>query len=1047
MKPLKIVMSAFGPYANKVELDFSSFGGQGVFLITGDTGAGKTTIFDAIAFALYGLASGMVRGVETLRSDFAEPGVKTYVELSFLHQRKLYTITRNPRYERPKKNGEGTTRENADAVLQLPNGDIVTGSKEVTGRIEEIMGINYVQFKQITMIAQGEFLQLLLADSKTRGDIFRRIFNTELYQNTQRMLKEKEKEAKRRCEQTKQGILQYMTGIMLGDKEGYPCLLEKGQPESIYRLEEITEELQSLILEDQTLLRDNKSKLQQLEQQLQKQIHEITQAEYTNKAIGEFSEVQKRMEALEAQKQEWQEKKEWISDLEKALLRVAPLEKEFQREKKNQEELKDAIVLQETERKTRAEELERLREVYQQECSRDGEREKLAYAIENLTTTLSRYERLEAGEREVQTMESRQKALESQLEAYEQQQLSLVGQKNALAGELEELAEVELLLAEVSGEERELELQREKLLYWQECILQTGKLREESAALQQRFLKSDSDYEKVSQLYGEMETAFFREQAGILASDLQEGAPCPVCGSREHPRKAKPAAAAPTEAELQREKKKCQEAGEQRKLLSQESASKLTEFQLSGKQLMDKAAELFPGKNIENTLQAFRETAEKALQLVKENLQIKKKEWLLLGKKQERKKQVKIQLDGIEESMEHNREQINQTEKENQVLAQSLSGRRGELQSQREGLDYANKKMAEAAIEEWTHKCNKMKADRKRTEEEFYARESSLKSCERLLVDQKRRLEEGTAAKQKAEAFFTEQLQSCGFTQERYEQLIQTRAQLEELRLEQENYRQEVKETKQRSERLQLEIAGKESQNITRLLEEKAETEEQKRQLNDEIQVVVTRLGMNEPTQKQLVKQKEEAKEQQDQYLLLSNLSRTANGELSGREKLAFEQYVQASYFEQILSQANKRLKIMTNGRFALLRRENPEDLRSQTGLEMNVLDQYTGRIRSVKSLSGGESFKASLSLALGLSQVIQSYAGGVEVDTLFIDEGFGALDAESLEQAVQTLAGLTDGNRMVGIISHVAELKERIDRQIIVTKSPTGSMVSLKNS
>ena len=270
MKPLKIVMSAFCPYAERTELDLAAFGDQGLFLITGDTGAGKTTIFDAIAFALFGEASGSTRTVDTLRSDFAEPGTKTYVELTFLHKNKIYTITRNPRYERPKKSGEGVTTENAEAMLQLPNGDVITGYRDVTGKIVDLLGINYRQFKQIAMIAQGEFLQLLLADSKERGDIFRRVFNTNLYQIAQRLLKDGEREAKKRCESIEQSILQYISGIACPESEqGRSCL------KSLARLPYIMGyivSLQALIVSDITNRDRLKKQTGKLDKELVSQI-------------------------------------------------------------------------------------------------------------------------------------------------------------------------------------------------------------------------------------------------------------------------------------------------------------------------------------------------------------------------------------------------------------------------------------------------------------------------------------------------------------------------------------------------------------------------------------------------------------------------------------------------------------------------------------------------------------------------------------------------------------------------------------------------------
>lgn len=304
MKPLKVVMSAFCPYAGRTELDLSAFGGQGLFLITGDTGAGKTTIFDAVAFALFGEASGCTRTADTLRSDFAEPNTKTYVELTFLHKDKIYFITRNPRYERPKKSGDGVTIENSDATLQLPDGDVITGYRDVTAKIVELLGINYRQFKQIAMIAQGEFLQLLLADSKERGDIFRRVFNTDLYQTTQRLLKDSEHESKKRCESIEQSILQYISGIACPESEQGQILSAKIGTVTIHTAEDILTELQALITAD-TTLRDNlKQQADKLDKDLAAQIAIITQAQYINQAFADLKIAQEKQKSLTERQRE-----------------------------------------------------------------------------------------------------------------------------------------------------------------------------------------------------------------------------------------------------------------------------------------------------------------------------------------------------------------------------------------------------------------------------------------------------------------------------------------------------------------------------------------------------------------------------------------------------------------------------------------------------------------------------------------------------------------------------------------------------------------------
>lgn len=348
-------------------------------------------------------------------------------------------------------------------------------------------------------------------------------------------------------------------------------------------------------------------------------------------------------------------------------------------------------------------------------------------------------------------------------------------------------------------------------------------------------------------------------------------------------------------------------------------------------------------------------------------------------------------------------------------------------------------------VEALTSKLKALKDAFRLAEETYHRLKNKLDSSQSLLGDLNKRKALAAQARQQAFTAFLNKMSECGFSdEESYRSCLKTEEEISGLRHSIQEYQKEVQAVERDLQRLISETENKQKQNMEALEAVKQRLEHEKKQLDESVKALTMRLGANEPIAKALAKAISRAAACRKEYLLLSNLSKTANGELAGRQKLAFEQYVQASYFNHIIIEANKRLKIMTNNRYELLRREDAANLHSQTGLEIDVLDHYTGRIRSVKSLSGGESFKASLSLALGLSDVIQSFAGGIEIDTLFIDEGFGALDAESLEQAIQTLAGLTEGNRLVGIISHVGELKERIDRQVVIKKSNTGSSIHI---
>jgi len=1043
MKPLNVVLSAFGPYATRTELSLEQFGGQGLFLITGDTGAGKTIIFDAIAFALFGEASGSIRSVDTLRSDFADPNAKTYVELVFSHKGKQYSITRNPRYERPKKSGEGFTAENADATLTLPNGDIISGYKDATAKIVDLLGITYRQFKQIAMIAQGEFLQLLLADSKERGDIFRRVFNTELYQIAQRLLKDGEREAKRRCENSEHSILQYIAGIACPEDEQGQILSAQINDASIYIATDILSLLQSLIVRDSEQRDESKQQSDKLEKAIAAQIALITKAQYVNKAFADLESAKQKHKELIDITDEITEQKKILSNAEKALYTVRPLEISYLREKQSEQELTQSIEKLDATVSVQSQEVQTLRAAYLTEQQKESEREKLSASIDRLTKAIPQYDAVERLAQDKQQLSVEQAALMEAIEKLRQQKDAMLTQKATASEELEQLADVEISLSACEQETERLEKAETGILRLQARIQQILTLQNEYGQLQERFLDVEVAFNKINAEYIQKESAFFREQAGILASTLQDGAPCPVCGSTAHPNKAVLSSDAPSEAELQKAKQESERCRRNMQDASEKAAAKDAETKSAKEYLFQSAKDYFPETTIPCAQEQILELAGKALKECKQKKQENADAQQRLWEQATRKKQCKEQLASLEQSLKDNEVMTAQNEQRKNEISSELASKTGELTTLQSSLDYPTRNHALENIGTWSENLRLLKESLQKAEEAYHASQNKLEGNRTLLGDQRERLSAALQKKEQAFASYTEKLAACDFSdEETYHNALKTEQKMKDGKLVIEQYQDAVKSSEQDLLRLSKEIEDKEPQDMEQLETVKQKLEAEKFQIDESAQNVITRLGTNEPIATALHKVIIDQQTYQAEYLLVSNLSKTANGELSGKQKLAFEQYVQASYFNQILTEANKRLKLMTNGRFELFRREEAVDYRSQTGLEIDVLDHYTGRLRSVKSLSGGESFKASLALALGLSDVIQSYAGGIEIDTLFIDEGFGALDAESLEQAIQTLIGLSSGNRLVGIISHVSELKERIDRQIVVQKSSSGSII-----
>ncbi|NTW05828.1 MAG: SMC family ATPase [Peptococcaceae bacterium] len=995
---------------------------------------------------MYGEASGSTRTVDTLRSDFSDPGTKTYVELIFSHKAKVYSLTRNPRYERPKKSGEGVTTENADAVLKLPDGDIITGFRDVAGKIIELLGINYKQFKQIGMIAQGEFLQLLLADSKERGEIFRRVFGTELYQTAQRLLKDLERDAKRRCDDTEKSIIQYLNGISCSEDEGGQQLSIKLENATIYSTEEIYSQLQASIIADNAYLDKQKQQLETLDRTLAGEIAKLTQAQAINQLFSSLEAAQEKKNILSEGLAEHKRQKEILQGAEQALYKVFPLEKDFLREQKAEQDLLQGIADLERQIEISTEKLKAVQETYQLEKEKAPEREIITSAIDRIAKMLPQYDLAEEVKEALNQLSAMQAKVLAELEVLQQQKTTLIFSKKKISEELEQLDDLELKMADCEQESNRIFSLQTELENLKSSHDKLMAMEDERDRLQSSFSKAEASFNSDNSVYTEKEQAFFRGQAGLMARELQDGKPCPVCGSAVHPCKAQSSVDAPSEAELHKLKHKAELSRQELQQLSENIAVRLAEIRQMKEQLDNLSSSHFPKVEKDILLIQLPELIKEALVDCLQNKERNHAQSSELKGQAKKKAQGKEQLISLERDIVDNEALIiSQIQVKDNMLS-DIASKTGELKSLQVSLDYEDRHKALTAIEKGKLELVELKEALQQAESAFHILQTKVNSDLALLSDQKTRYLQAEELKNQAHLVYLEKLAECGFGDEdSYHKAIKLQSEIDALKISLQEYQDSVKAVEQDFQRLLRETAGKEKQDIAELEARKQQLDREKLELDEVIRRHLLRLGTNEPIEKALGKAWIDFSSLQREYLLLNNLSKTANGELVGKQKLAFEQYVQAAYFLRVLTEANKRLRVMTNSRYELLHRADGADIRSQTGLEIDVLDHYTGRVRSVKSLSGGESFKASLSLALGLSDVIQSHAGGVEIDTLFIDEGFGALDSESLEQAIQTLAGLTAGNRLVGIISHVGELRERIDRQVIIRKTHQGSSVSSK--
>jgi len=910
MRPLKLTIAGFGPYAGVQELDFEQLGRSGLYLITGDTGAGKTTIFDAITFALFGTASGTSREAGMLRSKYAKPDQPTYVELTFSYNGKEYTVRRNPEYERAKARSTGTTKQLADAQLTYPDGRVITRVREVDRAVSSIIALNREQFAQVAMISQGDFRKLLQADTRERQRIFRDIFSTGLYVTLQEELKSRTSQLLKEREHAGASIRQYVDGIVCGEDSLFVPDVKKA------RAGEMPVEAVAALIE-----------------------HLLKEDTKTQEALGgQLSLVQARIEQTAAQlagASARQTAQKALAENERAEIQASA----------QMESVQAALA--------RAQET-------------IDEQEQLRAQIAGLELLLPTYDELEVRTAEIGRKEKQQEACLRRLEAARESSTLLTGQIEALKAERKELERVGEEKERILAGKKALEEQRAKL---RELYTALDRLDRQKQALEEKkaqYAAAQEKSQRLRRIYDEMNRAFLDEQAGVMAASLAPGMPCPVCGSTEHPHPAMLSDHAPTEADVKKAKRESETAQAET-----EAASRAAGAQRG---VVETAEE-----SLRRELDAQGIALDQAQDVVRSRGmalkgEIQKLEAQLCSAEQKEKRLA--QLDGLIPQREAALAAANgETAGANEQIA-ALAASVLELSRQiagiREKLPHADKREAQA-------------------------QQAQLKGRLQALQD-------AMKAAQDADSACRERLSAIRAA------MAQLRRQLEE----------------------------GEDADIAALEKAKEELDRTRNSLLGRQREIHARLTANASAQRSIAEKAKLLSGLDERYAWMKALSETANGSIAGKDKVMLETYIQTTYFDRILERANLRLRKMSGGQYDLKRRRSAGNRMSQSGLELDIIDHINTTERSVNTLSGGEAFLASLALALGLSDEVQA-STGIRLDTLFVDEGFGSLDSEALSKAYQALAGLTEGNRLVGIISHVTELKERIDKQIVVTKDRTG--------
>ena len=924
MKPLKLTMSAFGSYAGKNVIDFTGQQ-QGIFLITGDTGAGKTTIFDAITYALYNQTSGGERNGNMMRSQYARPETETYVELEFLYRGQTYRVRRNPDYKITKTLKNGKIREQKvphSVELTLPDGTVFPEKKNATdAKIIEILGLTADQFSQIVMIAQGDFLKLLYTKSDERKMIFSKLFRTDIYWKIQENLRRKSMEMDERIQENDRAFEQEKSRIMpLPESEEIP-------------LDELVERLRERLkdaLKEQNLRRANVEELNK----------KITKYEEINKLFVSLEKIRQTGRELEARQAESKERRQQIENARKAD-KVLVAEQQNLRQQQAVEQSAQAIA-------------------------KMGET--LADDQEMFETLKTQLQEAEAKQkREAADTQKKMLALEQSFPSYEalQNARSEEQQAKKVWEDLRKTSE-ESFHKKAAGIAALKEQQKR-----QEQIVEQTKKNWEQTSL------SASESAKH---YEHMYEAFLKEQAGILAENLSAGCPCPVCGSTVHPDPAKLSDHAVTELEVEQAKKTRAAAEEKRDLAYAAFEAEKTEKQKLAQAVEKEEADFVLAQTIAK--QQRKEAEQNYVSLQKTAEQIREK--LVYPSLAEAKKQyaaMQKALEAAEQEMERKRQKVSE-------LAEAMNTLKGQ-------------KLAE---------------------------EENQKTAKKLAV--------------KTEKEYAKLLEKSGFiSEETYHLAILPERSRSKLEREEKEYESQCLRQQSEQKLLEKQVSGKTYTDTTELNEQLKVEKQALKEAEKTYMELHTAYENDRSVLQNCAVYLEKGKKLESEDQVIKSLSKTANGRLSGSAKIDFETYIQRQYFKQIIHEANKRLLTMSNHQFILkLKEEANTGRKTNEGLDLSVYSLVTDSERDVKTLSGGESFLAVLAMALGLSDIVERSAGAIHPDMMFIDEGFGSLDAQSRQQAIEVLGELAGDSRMVGIISHVTELKEQIDHKLVVSRTDKGS-------
>ena len=1037
MRPLKLTMQAFGPYADTESIDFTKLDNRTMFVISGKTGSGKTTIFDAISYAIYGKASGEDRNGPELRSQFARDELLTEVSLDFSLRNQVYSITRSPQQLKKKEKGDGYTTIGAKAELYEwgPDGGrklLASKITDVEEKIKEIMLIDANQFRQILMIPQGEFRKLLTSESKEKEVILQRLFHTQIYKMVEEQLKEEATGLKKSVEAQVQSRNEAIRRIQAVTNDELREYLAAGNENDTLIMPLLSEEITGLA----ELLNQLDSQLKEQVQKQDKLKNQLFEAESILRQLQIREELKAQKARLSSQAELFVEKEMQVQRAQKAAL-LAKQEELCHRLKKDADQAGENVqTIKATLEKLNglAAEYDRL---LQNEQEREGERQTALEEINRLINLKEGVYSFASLVKETSKVEASLQTAKNKHSLSEKNLVQLEERLRFLQQQKAEMEKGQLTFVENERKIEKLQVERERLDKFEQLQDRYQKAKQHLSVSTERFENTLARLTDAKALVEDLEQKWLNGQAALLAAKLQAGEACPVCGSEHHP---SPAAhygdSIPNEQDLK--------------------AAKALAVKWEKEKSADEA-NLYQCQSAEKTQ---KEALEEILAEIRvHRVDFSETDALL----------VRTELSSAQHNLGLAQRKLSEQLKHLEQVLTELENKENEKQDLQKLLQKLTAEVTELTVQFTEKKTNLSRMislipENLRSVNVYEKTLAGLKERHLLMVKQ---LEEATKRVQEvkekraaesarladAEKIFTSKQQELVVERESfkdklseqgfenytvYHQSKLSEVEIQKLELEVRSYREELRSVSDRLAELVEMLKDVKPPDVDGLRLELAKLESEIDQLNHQRTDLFVKKRENEEIYWRVMQLNESMKVLEERYNLIGHLYDITKGQNSFR--ITFERYVLAAFLDDILREANVRLRKMTSGRFQLLRKTDRAKGNAQSGLELLVFDQYTGQERHVKTLSGGESFKASLSLALGLADVVQNYAGGVSLETMFIDEGFGTLDPESLDQAIEALMDIQNSGRLVGIISHVPELKERIDARLEVIAGQTGS-------